>query len=91
MTDSLIPGKPTPIARYLERLFETEIQRSQLQKMALQGVRPRVGAETARMPDAKVAPIANIQESAEETAELEDAVRQTRSPAQSVMVTVAHY
>ncbi|NEQ43136.1 MAG: Uma2 family endonuclease [Leptolyngbya sp. SIOISBB] len=61
------------IARYLERLFEAEIQRSKLDWMALQGAGQRVDAETARLPDVMVAPIQSFQDSAEETAVLQDA------------------
>ncbi|NJN21567.1 MAG: Uma2 family endonuclease [Leptolyngbya sp. RL_3_1] len=61
------------IARYLERLFEREIQRLTLNWMALQGAGQRVDLETTRLPDVMVVPAANLQNVAEDTAILQAA------------------
>lgn len=61
------------IARFLEQLFEAEIQRSQRDWMALQGAGQRVDKSTARLPDVMVMPISSFQSSLEETAVLQDA------------------
>ncbi|MEL6381853.1 MAG: Uma2 family endonuclease [Cyanobacteria bacterium J06626_18] len=61
------------IARYLERLFEAEIQRSQRGWIALQGAGQQVEEDTARLPDVMVMPIASFQDMTAETAVLQDA------------------
>lgn len=61
------------IARYLERLFEAEIQRLELDWIALQGAGQRVEADTARLPDVMVVPVDSFQDMTETTAVLQEA------------------
>ncbi|MBE9136140.1 Uma2 family endonuclease [Nodosilinea sp. LEGE 07088] len=61
------------IARYLERLFEVQIQQLGTRWLALQGAGQQVNDDTSRLPDVIVVPIASIQDDYQNTAVLSDA------------------
>ena len=65
----------TSADRYLERLFEAEIQRLGYDWIALQGAGQRVQDDTSRLPDVMIMPLNSVQNTAKETAILQEAAR----------------